>query len=216
MAKKIIDGLTVDTVKDGVRHKSEKPGEPGPIKRLVSEEAIQRAQHQHLQDAEFQDEQAKKNPPFLQVDKPSINPIRQLARRAPAAHQVLLLFVEKMNRTNAIAITQKTLAKILQYDARTIRRAITLLETERWVQIVKLGTQHAYVVNSKVFWQSTRLGRFAVFHATIIADEADQTYKAEDWDNIKLKQVPVLQEGERLIISNSPTEPPDQGELDIA
>lgn len=187
---------------------NEKP--TNQLKQFVTEEAQGRARQQHIKDEQFAEQQQSKNPPFVQMSKANLAITRQLAKRAPAAFQVMMVLVEKMNRMNAIACSQKTLAKITDCNLRTIKRAIALLEEEKWVQVIKIGTSNAYVVNSKVFWQNTREGRFAVFNATIVADQEEQNFKAEDWDGIELKHFPYLAQNEQAILAG-----PDEKQQEI-
>lgn len=172
----------------------------------------ERCQQQH---AEQQDQQRKteaKNTGFLQLTKSQIPQTRLLAKNSPAAFQVIMILVEKMNRNNAVACSQATLAKITGYSLPTIKRAVALLEKDRWLQIIKIGTSNAYAVNSKVFWQSTRDGRFATFNATIIADEAEQTTKPEEWEGIELKHFPYIYPGEQAVLIGPDN---NQKELDV-
>ncbi len=170
------------------------------VKSLISIEAENRARQADLKTEQWDREQADKNPPFLQLSKSHFPQYRELARRSPAAWQVLGIMAEKMNRQNAIACSQQTLAKITGYSLPTVKRAIALLQAERWIQIIKFGTANAYVVNAKVFWQSSREGRYAVFSANIIADAAEQTTTPEEWDEITLKHVPIMSAGEQIVL----------------
>lgn len=178
----------------------------------IHAEIAERSQQQHAEKEDRERQQANKNSDFLQITKSHIPLTRQLAKRSPAAFQVIMILVEKMNRQNAVACSQTTLAKITGYSLPTIKRAVAQLESERWIQIIKIGTSNAYVVNSKVFWQSTREGRFATFSATIIADADEQTTPPEAWEGIELKHFPYLAPGEQAILAG-PDE--DQKELDL-
>ena len=81
---------------------------------------------------------------FLQVTRGYVKEMRELAKRSPAAHQVLWLLAERMNRTNAVVISQKTMGQILGYSRATLNRAVTLLKNECWVQVVTTGTSNAH------------------------------------------------------------------------
>jgi DNA-binding transcriptional MocR family regulator len=97
-----------------------------------------------------------------------------------------------MNRQNALVCSYETLSKITGFSRATLSRAIKLLETEHWLQIIKLGTANAYVINSKVFWQSYGDKKMTVFHATIVASEDEQQISPEKWAGITLKNYPLL------------------------
>lgn len=182
------------------------------MKSLISAEAEARARQQDLQDEDREKELAKKNPAFLQITKAYLPLQRQLTRREPAAGFLLSILCERMNRQNAVACSQKTLAKISNYSLPTVKRAIAVLEKEHWIQIIKIGKSNAYIINSKVFWQNTREGRFAVFNATIVADEEEQSMTAEQWEGIELKHIPHLLPGEQAVLIGEDNE---QKELDL-
>ena len=144
--------------------------------------------------------QIKKDPAdFAMLTRGYIRDIRELSRRSPSAFQVFMLLTERMNKTNAIVISQSTLCQILSYGRTAIHNAIRLLESERWLQIVKIGTANGYVINSKVVWRD---------HS-----ESDQGRPVEDWDNIELRHVPILHAGETVVDDGAELPPPDQKDL---
>ncbi|WP_322265797.1 hypothetical protein [Pseudomonas asiatica] len=118
-----------------------------------------------------------------------------------------------MNKTNAIVISQATLCQILSYGRTAIHNAIRLLESERWLQIVKIGTANGYVINSKVVWRDHSGKRYASFYAEVVVSESDQGRPVEDWDNVELRHVPILQSGEKVIDDGADLPPPDQKDL---
>lgn len=190
------------------------------LEKLIRPEAIQRAQHQHLVEAESAEALAKKNQNFLQIEKKTLKDLRRLVATSVPAAQVIMLLGEKMNRSNAVVCSFKTLTEITNYSRSTLAVAVKLLEAERWVQIVKIGSANAYVVNSRVFWQNTGdKKRHASFHATIVASESEQDEGyIENWEEIELRQFPVLNRkaGEKVLVyPNDPQTPPDQAELDV-
>lgn len=131
----------------------------------------------------------RKNFNFLQLQKDRMKDIRALTKRSPTATQLLFLFAEKMNKQNAIVISFQTLELITGYSRPTLSRAVKMLQEERWIQIVKIGTANCYVINSGVFWQDYRDKKITVFNATIIASESEQP--KENWKNVTLKKLPV-------------------------
>lgn len=150
---------------------------------------------------------------FVQLTRGYLKDLRELAKRSPAAHQILWLLTERMNKTNAVVMTHKTMAQILNYSSATIYRAISILTEEKWVQVVKVGTAHGYIVNSKVVWRDRGGKRYASFYAEIVTSEDEQTHPVEDWDSVELKQLPILTKGEIPLLDNSDLPPPDQRDL---
>lgn len=152
---------------------------------------------------------------FVQFTRGHLKDMRGLARRSPAAWQVFALLTERMNKSNAIVISQATIAQILGYTRTTINSAVKLLERESWVQVVKVGQVNAYVINSKVVWRdhSGSGKRFSGFFAQVVASEDEQAHPIEDWDNVQLRHVPVLMPGELPIVGDDELSPPDQADL---
>lgn len=156
----------------------------------------------------------KKDPTdFVQVTRGYLQDLRVLAKRSPAAHQVLWLLTERMNRTNAIVMTHKTMGQILGYSPATIYRAVALLADEQWVQVVKIGTAHGYVINSKLVWRDRGGKRYASFYAEIITSEDEQAQPVEHWDSLELRQMPVLGPSEEPLLDGADLPPPDQRDL---
>lgn len=150
---------------------------------------------------------------FVQLTRGYLQDLRLLAKRSPAAHQVLWLLTERMNKTNAVVMTHKTMGQILGYSPATIYRAVGLLADEKWVQVVKIGTAHGYIVNSKLVWRDKGGKRFASFYAEIITSEDEQAHPIEDWDSIELRHMPILASGETPLVDNTDLPPPDQKDL---
>ena len=154
---------------------------------------------------------------YVQVTRGYISEMRQLSRRSPLAHSILWLLVERMNKTNAVVISQQALAELLDSHKGSISRAVKLLSQENWIQVLKIGTSNAYVVNSTVVWRaSNKTGvRYTVFNAEVVATETEQSkQELERWDAMELKHVPVISKNESMILGNEDLPPPDQVEMD--
>jgi hypothetical protein len=147
---------------------------------------------------------------FTMVTRGYWEDVRLLARRSPAAFQTFVLLTERMNKTNAVVISQTTMCQILGYGRTTIHSAVKLLESERWLQVVKIGTANGYIINSKVVWRDHSGKRYGSFYAEVVVSEAEQGRMVEDWDNIELRHVPILQKGDTIIDDGADLPPPDQ------
>ena len=156
----------------------------------------------------------KKNPnDFTMVTRGYWADIRSLSKRSPAGFQILTLLTERMNRTNAVVISQATMCQILGYGRTTVHNAIRLLEAGRWLQVVKIGTSNGYIVNSKVVWRDHGGKRYGSFYAEVIVSEQEQGHPVEDWDNVELRHVPILRAGEMPVDDGADLPPPDQKDL---
>lgn len=143
----------------------------------------------------------KKNRDFLQLYRKELLSMRGLTTKNPVSMQILLLFAEKMNKQNAIIISMKALEQITKHSRSTLSRAVAVLKNESFIKIVKVGTANAYVLNSNVFWttHADTKEQMSVFSATVIAVGSEQNQKyLENWDKVKLKRIPLIQEHEIL------------------
>jgi Fe2+ or Zn2+ uptake regulation protein len=111
-------------------------------------------------------------------------------------------------------VSQAVIAKKVGVSLVSVNRAIKLLDDHRFIEVVKVGNLCIYRVNTRVAWQGHRGERFAYFTADVIAFEQEQPTELDD-NKEPLKQVPVLQEGERVLVGNEPIEPPDQQEMEL-
>ncbi|MGP1925051.1 MAG: HTH domain-containing protein [Arsenophonus sp. NEOnobi-MAG3] len=130
---------------------------------------------------------------FVQVSRTAMKEIRKLTDRSSLALKILMLLGERMNRQNGVVISQKALCQLLEVSRQSIHKAIKILEDERWVKILKIGTANAYIVNEKVFWCSdTKNRRYATFSANIITTEEEQDKTKEDWESLEIKHFPFM------------------------
>ena len=150
---------------------------------------------------------------WLQLEKKAAAALSKLAIKSPPAMGTLMYMVNRMSRSNALVVSQGAIASELGLSRETINKAIRLLVDHNFVQALKAGGANVYVVNSRVAWQGERGGRYAAFGADVIALESEQT---SPLDNLpELLPVPVLHDGERVLVGNEPGDPPDQGELHL-
>lgn len=150
---------------------------------------------------------------WLQFEKKGLKELQKLAMRSPAAMGTLMYLVNHMSRSNALVVSQAAIAKELATSRETVNKAIKLLKDHNFIEAIKAGGTTVYVVNSRVAWQGNRGERYASFGADVIALEIEQLDAIDE--RPALKTVPKLHVGERLLVGNEPTEPPDQGELEL-
>jgi uncharacterized protein YgbK (DUF1537 family) len=104
--------------------------------------------------------------------------------------------VARMGNGNALVISQKTLAALMGCHERTIRRSVSELIEENWIQAIQIGqagSVNAYVINSAVAWGQRRDElHTATFTATVVASAEEQKYSMNHRD---LKKVPLVYGG---------------------
>lgn len=121
--------------------------------------------------------------------------------------------VASMGSQNAVVISQKTLAKMLECHVKTVQRAIEHLEADKWIQVVSMGgagTINAYVVNDQVAWGEKRgnMPTTSTFSARVIADIDDQSEHTLVLSN--LRRIPTLYPDELQLPSGPGSAPPSQ------
>jgi Fe2+ or Zn2+ uptake regulation protein len=150
------------------------------------------------------EDRSKKNLDFGQITRKQMSEVRRLARINSLAFELLFMMAEKMDRQNAIVMSFKVMQEITGKSRTTLYNAIKTLKDEQWIQVIKIGTASAYILNASVFWSDHAHRKHTVFQATVIAsfDEQDKELK-ENFNKIKLKRVPILIPPERALIADS-------------
>lgn len=164
---------------------------------------------QEIEAEEADKKLAKKNSNFLQLTRTNIPDLLFLAKDCPVGFEIMGQMLQRMNRLNAIVISQEVLATITGKNKRTIIRAIQYLKAHNWIDVINIGTANAYIINSEIFWTGPRDERHAAFPAQVIAAEKEQKSPIK---KVKLKHFPVLYENEQVTLIG---EQNDQQDLDI-
>lgn len=154
---------------------------------------------------------------FVQVSRGYLKEMRVLARKSPLGHEILYYLIENMGKTtNAVVCSYKTLCEATDTSRASVGRAIKVLRDDNWIDTIKIGNATAYCVNERAFWQSGRNQRkYAIFSATVIASESEQSSDFKEKSKQKLTHIPVLSSGERVTTGGEDLPPPDQRDLDL-
>ena len=149
---------------------------------------------------------------WVQTDRATHEAWALLTMAKPRAGILLHHLVARVGNSNAVVVSQKTLAKLMKCSLRTIQYAISDLAEGNWIQVVRLngpGTVAAYVVNDRVAWGKSRDQlHTSTFSATVIADYEDQDLVS--LSNAALRQIPALFSGERQLPTGPGEDPPSQ------
>jgi len=90
-------------------------------------------------------------------------------------YQLMSFFYDKMNRSNALMVSQTRLCQVLDCHRNTLREVIKRLQELRYINVVKIGVNNCYVVNEEVAWKTGRDKKgVAIFSATVVAEWDDQ------------------------------------------
>lgn len=132
---------------------------------------------------------------------------------ATTASRVLHLLIADMGDLNKVVISQGTLAKRLNVDPRTVRRAISILKEYSWIGTSNIGGAksgvQAYYINSRVAWQGARDGiRYSRFEAAVYVSEDEQEHMIDN--EPELHRIPSLYPGETQLPSGDGLPPVSQ------
>lgn len=177
----------------------------------------QLSQMSDLLDAEKAAKRLPKNMDFVQVSRADMRAIAELGAKNSIALKLLMTFAQTMDRQNAVMISFKAMEEIMGKSRPTLDRAIRLLKEDNWLQVVKVGTANAYVLNSAVFWTDSNDKRSMTnFTARIVTTLNEQDMDLRKNRNVRLKRTPIIvPNGERVILDTEPLPPPDQQDLDL-
>ena len=175
------------------------------------------SQMSDLLDAEKAAKRLPKNMDFVQVSRADMRAIAELGAKNSIALKLLMTFAQTMDRQNAVMISFKAMEEIMGKSRPTLDRAIRLLKEDNWLQVVKVGTANAYVLNSAVFWTDSNDKRSMTnFTARIVTTLNEQDMDLRKNRNVRLKRTPtIVPNGERVILDTEPLPPPDQQDLDL-
>jgi DNA-binding Lrp family transcriptional regulator len=106
-------------------------------------------------------------------------------------YQLMNYFYDRMGRSNALMVSNKKMAALLNCSTRTVITITKMLEEKQYIRIVKVGTSNAYVVNADVAWKTGRDGKHgAIFNATVVVDWDEQLKEHVDRWTGRLQPVP--------------------------
>lgn len=186
------------------------------------EEEIQRLRQQvikmsDLLEAERITQRLPKNMDFVQVSRAELRAIGELGAKSALALDLLMVLAQSMDKQNAVMISFKAMELILGKSRPTLDRAVRILKEDQWVQVVKVGTANAYILNSAVFWTDKGNNRYlSDFSAKVITTLGEQDKDLRANPKVKLKRVPtIVSKTERLVLGNDKLPPPDQTDLDL-
>lgn len=189
----------------------------GPVAIVTPEDRAARARE--LESIERREEEererARRNADFVQFTRRGMAEYRGLIDRSPVAAKLLVLMAERMDYQNALVCSSAVLEELTGLSRTTIYRAITLLREERWINVIKVGSANAYMVNSGVFWTSYGNRKHTAFNATILATSSEQPEGEKLPGSVELRRFPFLRKRERAVLTSEELPPPDQKDLDL-
>lgn len=113
---------------------------------------------QYIEKTEFEElsrrKQAEKSAysRFAQQNIDRLDVLMKIAD-SPLAIRIYLLIVKKMNQKNALVTSYQFFMEYFGVSKSTVRRAISLLESENILQIKRSGGASIYLLNPDVVWK---------------------------------------------------------------
>ena len=138
-----------------------------------------------------------------------------LIKKHSAAARVMHRLVSLMDKKGAVVISQKTLGELLGLHRNSVGRAVKTLESDNWIEVIKLGAEsggvRGYRVNRRVAWADKRSNqRFAEFDARVIVSASEQG-RDVDQSLPDLRHIPIA--GETQSIAGDGMKSPSQPAL---
>lgn len=100
-----------------------------------------------------------KNYDFVQLDRGSMDKVRQLISENPTAANIFMFLSKQMNVVNAVSCSQQLLQEMVNRSRVTVARAIKHLEDGDFINVLKQGNCNVYVMNPDVVWASHKYNR---------------------------------------------------------
>lgn len=155
---------------------------------------------------------------WVQTERAAHESWAKLIKRSPLAAQILHVLTARIGEHNAVVISQKNLARLVEGSERGVRDALRLLAADRWLEVRQIGgtgAVNAYVINDRVAWAQARNGlRYSLFSAAVVLAEEDQPDRDELSKLEPLRRLPAMFSGERQLPSGDGLPPPSQPFLD--
>lgn len=147
-----------------------------------------------LRKAEEKEEQQRKsesdNPPFVQFYKGTgIKAIQWLIKQNPFASQLFMFFIENMNNKNLVVASQQLLMEEFEKGRTTVYRAVKFLEEHNFINVAKIGSANAYILNPEIAFQDGHhKKKFVSFEGTILLSKEENKilFEKHNYENVKI------------------------------
>lgn len=152
---------------------------------------------------------------WVQTERKAHEAWAALIRKSPMAAQVMHILTSRIGEHNAVVVSQKNLARLVEGSERGVRDALTLLKDDNWIEVRQIGgrgTVNAHIVNDRVAWSGKRDGiRYSLFSANVILSDDEQPDIEKLDDQAPLRRLPQI--GEHQLPNGPGLAPPSQPDL---
>ena len=151
---------------------------------------------------------------WVQTERAAHEAWASLIAKAPKAAQLMHILTARVGEHNAVVVSQKTLATLMQCSRRTVQRSVDVLVADRWIEVRQIGengTVNAHIINDRVAWNGKRDNiRYSLFSAAVILSEEEQPDREEIGNQAPLRRLPSLFRGEQQLPAGDGLAPPSQ------
>ena len=153
---------------------------------------------------------------WVQTEREAHEAWGYLINESPRAAALMHHLVANMDQSAAVVASHGTLSEICGFSVATVKRAISDLVKNQWIQVVQLGGKGAacaYVVNSRVAWAASRDKRhMSAFSARVLSRAAEQDQASIEGP--PLRRIPILKRGDLQLPTGAGQTPPSQPAMD--
>lgn len=130
------------------------------------------------------------NPPFVQIYKGvGLKALQWLIKENHLASAILMFFMENMNNRNGVVCSQQLLVEEFNKSRQTIYKAIKFLDEHNFINIAKIGTANAYIINPEIAFQDKNSKKkYVSFDGTILLSKKEnkELFAKHQYDNVKV------------------------------
>ena len=154
---------------------------------------------------------------WVQTERAAHEAWAALIAKAPKAAQIMHILTANIGEHNAVVISQKNLMRLTGTSRRTVQRALSVLEKDRWIELRQIGqngTINAHVINDRVAWSGKRDGiRYSLFSAAIVLSDDEQPDSEKLGQQPALRPLPSLFQDEHQLPTGDGLPPPSEPSL---
>ena len=155
---------------------------------------------------------------WVQTERSAHESWALLIAKAPKAAALMHVFTARVGEHNAVIISHKNLARLLNVKSlTTVKTAITVLVENNWIEVRQLGkngSANAYVVNDRVAWSGKRDGiRYSLFSAAVVVSSDEQRDEQTLSQKAALRSIPISKREEQQLPTGEGLPPPSEPAL---
>lgn len=151
---------------------------------------------------------------WVQTERAAHEAWAMLMRESPSAAMLMHILVARVGEHNAVVVSQKTLAALMDRHVNSVKNALRVLKDKNWIEVRQIGdrgTVCAYIVNDRVAWTGPREGiRYSLFSASVVVSDDEQPDRVDLDKQEPLRKVPSLFSGEVQLPSGDGLPPVSQ------